>query len=45
MANIKWGEKKIIGHTKNRKANRREVRAIEKKTRQKAKRALRKESW
>ena len=45
MANIKWGEKKMIRHGKNRDISRRAARRAEKKTRSAAKRALRKESW
>lgn len=43
MAQIKWGAKKSRSHVKNRRADRAEKRAVEKQTRQRAKRELRKE--
>lgn len=43
MARIKWGAKKSRSHLKNRRADRAEKRAIEKRDRQKAKRELRRE--
>lgn len=41
MARMKWGHKKCRSHVKNRRADRAEKRAVEKRTRQRAKRGLR----
>lgn len=44
MARIKWGPKKMDGHVTNAAARRRMKRVHEKRTRQQAKRELRKET-
>jgi len=45
MARIKWGEKKCQGHVKYAKVRKPWKRSVEKKTRQAAKRALRREEY